>query len=241
MHESIVPRAGVDFAVVKLHHALSLLDAVQHLAHVALFDLVVDHLALGRHAKCEAPGEFIAIPVAEHAFAVHLAILELAGVLVTIGEVERAVAAWELSFLVKRSGVIGATPQVLQNALLHLPFVHLTDEDDTADVVGKSSGAAHLIIYPLALVVVVLGAVVWLANDFALSTLLALFKMAGIKCTIGRQTAESVGMARSEVALVVDENNFFEVVLKVNQKLAGRALRFFAGNILREVTLIFVE
>ena len=88
MHESIVPRAGVDFAVVKLHHALSLLDAVQHLAHVALFDLVVDHLALGRHAKCEAPGEFIAIPIAEHAFAVHLAILELAGVLVTIGEVE---------------------------------------------------------------------------------------------------------------------------------------------------------
>ena len=125
--------------------------------------------------------------------------------------------------------------------MLHLTFVHLTDEDDTADVVGKSSGAAHLIIYPLALVVVVLGAVVWLANDFALSTLLALFKMAGIKCTIGRQTAESVGMARSEVALVVDEDDLFEVVLKVNQKFAGRALRFFAGNILREVTLIFVE
>lgn len=100
--------------------------------------------------------------------------------------------------------------------MLHLPFVHLTDEDDIADVVGEISGAAHLIIYPLAFIVVVLGAVVRLANDFALSTFLALFKMAGIKCTIGRQTAESVGIARSEVALVVDEDYFFEVVFKVN-------------------------
>lgn len=45
VHQTVVPSARVDFAVVELHHALALLDTVQHLADVALLDFVVDHFA----------------------------------------------------------------------------------------------------------------------------------------------------------------------------------------------------